>query len=74
MKVFITGICGFVGSSIAADPRPRAFDIPWFIMDNRAVGKTFRWSPNRRLTHVLAEIATHSEQHPDRLQIAAAFS
>jgi len=47
------------------DSRPRAFDIPWMVMDYRRAAHEFGWAPRRPLPAILEEIAAHAEQHPD---------
>ena len=51
--------------TIDMDQRPRPFDIPWFIMDNTSVTATFSWSPKRKLTVILEEIAGHAANTPE---------
>lgn len=56
---------------IAADTTPRAFDVPWLVMDSRLAEKTWGWRPAVKLEAILEEIAQHAEAHPDWLQISA---
>ena len=51
-----------------SDARPRPYDIPWVIMDNREVERDFHWSPATPIASVLEEIATHARKHPDWLE------
>jgi CDP-paratose 2-epimerase len=51
-----------------ADERPRAFDIPWFVMDYGRSSRELGWSPQRSLTSILEEIAEHVRMHPDWLK------
>ena len=57
--------------SIAADPTPRLFDIPWVVMDSSLAAATWNWRPSRSLQWILEEIAAHAEQHPEWLQKSA---
>ena len=57
--------------SIEIDPKPRAFDVPWLVMDNRQTSVEFDWRPQRDLPSVLAEIATHAEENPTWLDLSA---
>ena len=57
--------------SIASDPAPRAFDVPWLVMDNRKTTSAFNWRPKRDLPSILDEIASHAAKNPDWLDIAS---
>jgi CDP-paratose 2-epimerase len=50
-----------------ADTRPRAFDIPWLVMDSSLAGTEFGWTPRRSLQSILEEISRHVQDHPDWL-------
>ena len=54
---------------IAAEPKPRPFDIPWMIMDSRAAEQRWNWRPRTTLPQILEEIAQHAEQNPDWLEL-----
>ncbi|MBV9034919.1 MAG: NAD-dependent epimerase/dehydratase family protein [Acidobacteriaceae bacterium] len=56
-----------------ADERPRAFDIPWFVMNNDRVRRELGWSPRRSLSSILEEIAEHVRAHPDWLKRCASL-
>jgi len=62
----------FGSHQVAADSAPRAFDVPWLIMDSRLAGKTWDWRPTTKLPAILEEIAQHAEAHPDWLQLSSA--
>jgi CDP-paratose 2-epimerase len=70
----LTGWCDtrFGKHAVAGDANPRPFDIPWMVLDSALAEKTWNWSPQTSLPHVLEEIARHAEQHPDWLEISAA--
>lgn len=57
--------------AIGVDPAPRPFDLPWLVMDTRRAEDAWDWQPVTPLAHILEEIATHAEQHPDWLAISA---
>jgi CDP-paratose 2-epimerase len=57
--------------SIASDPAPRAFDVPWLIMDTRQTANVFNWRPKRDLPSVLDEIASHAERNPIWLDLSS---
>lgn len=56
---------------VASDPRLRAFDIPWMVMDSSLARQAFGWQPAISLEAILEEVARHAEQHPDWLDISA---
>lgn len=58
---------------VAADPRPRPFDIPWFVTDSRLAMRDFGWQPGCSLEHMMEEIAVHGERHSDWLEISGAL-
>jgi CDP-paratose 2-epimerase len=55
----------FGAHSVAADGRPRPFDVPWMVMDSRQVSAAFGWKPRVGLHDILQEIASHHRQHPE---------
>lgn len=57
---------------IVADPKPRSFDIPWFVMDNTLATQQFGWRPTKSLKTILPEIAEHAERNPNWLEITGA--
>jgi CDP-paratose 2-epimerase len=61
----------FGGHSVAGDPQPRPFDLPWVVMDSARVTTCFGWRPRRSLPTILEEIAGQLEQDPDWLERTA---
>jgi CDP-paratose 2-epimerase len=61
----------FEKHSIESDPRPRAFDVPWLVMDNAQTTAEFDWRPKRDLPSVLDEIAEHAERNPRWLDLSS---
>ena len=57
--------------TVTADPQPRAFDIPWMVMDNVTVQQTWGWQPPTSLETILNEVARHAAEHPDWLEMSA---
>jgi CDP-paratose 2-epimerase len=49
-------------------PEPRPFDIPWVVMDTTRARTDFGWRPQRSLSSILEEIASHVRAHPDWLR------
>ena len=58
--------------AIAVEPEIRAADLPWLVLDSSAASKVWAWHPESFLPDILAEIASHAEQHPDWLARSAA--
>jgi CDP-paratose 2-epimerase len=63
----LTAICdGYFGPHAPlADVRERPFDLPWIVMDSGKAKERFGWTPERRLSSILEEIATHAREHPE---------
>ncbi|MFN2621456.1 MAG: NAD-dependent epimerase/dehydratase family protein [Chthoniobacterales bacterium] len=59
--------------TVASDPAPRQFDVPWLVMDSRLAQQIWEWQPRTDLSAILDEIATHAESHPEWLDISAAL-
>lgn len=53
---------------IAADDKPRPFDIPWMVMDCSLAKEAWDWKPSAPLVDILEEIAAHAEKNPDWLE------
>ncbi len=58
---------------VASDPTPRAFDIPWLLMDASLARAAWGWQPTLSLADILLETALHAEAHPQWLERSAAF-
>ncbi|HEX4641574.1 MAG TPA: NAD-dependent epimerase/dehydratase family protein [Chthoniobacterales bacterium] len=61
----------FGAHQVAPDTTPRAFDVPWLVMDSRLAGEAWDWRPTTRLEVILQEIAQHAESNPDWLQLSS---
>lgn len=59
--------------SVASDPQPRPFDIPWMVLDATHASKVWGWQPQTPLPAILEEIAVHAQQHPAWLDLSAPF-
>ena len=55
---------------VASDPRPRAFDLPWVVLDSRRAMETWEWQPQSTVATILDEIARHAAANPDWLRIS----
>ncbi len=57
--------------SVASDTTPRAFDIPWMVLDSAKAARLWNWHPQTPTATVLDEIAAHARAHPDWLDLSA---
>ena len=57
--------------TLGVDPAPRAFDVPWLVMDARLAHETWDWEPQTPIEKIFEEIALHAEQHPRWLETSA---
>jgi CDP-paratose 2-epimerase len=62
----------FGAHQIAADTTPRAFDVPWLVMDSGLARRTWGWQPSITLEAILQEIAQHAEANPNWLEVSSA--
>jgi len=56
---------------IAVDSAPRAFDIPWLVLDSARAARLWNWTPQTTTEAILAEIAAHAEANPHWLDLSA---
>jgi CDP-paratose 2-epimerase len=57
--------------SVASDPAPRQFDIPWMVLDSSKADRLWSWRPRTGMAAILEEIAAHGRQHPEWLDLSA---
>jgi CDP-paratose 2-epimerase len=57
--------------SVSADPAPRAFDIPWIVLDSGKAARLWKWRPATATPVILDEISAHARAHPEWLDISA---
>ena len=55
--------------SIASDPTPRPFDIPWLVMDYSRATDVFGWRPQRSVETILEDLKAHAEQNRHWLEL-----
>lgn len=60
----------FGARQVEKDGRPRAFDIPWMVLNPALARKTWDWQPETPVENVLEEIARHAESHPEWLDVS----
>jgi CDP-paratose 2-epimerase len=58
---------------VAADDRPRPFDIPWMVMDYRRAQQFWDWRPSHSIENILEEIAVHAQEHENWLAISGSI-
>jgi CDP-paratose 2-epimerase len=58
---------------VRADRTARKWDVPWLAMDHARATDRFGWTPSRRVTDILEEIAGHHEVNPDWLSLTEPF-
>ncbi|MFA6959291.1 MAG: NAD-dependent epimerase/dehydratase family protein [Opitutaceae bacterium] len=61
----------FGAHSVASDPQPRPFDIPWMVLDSAKALRLWNWSPATGTDAICEEIAAHAEAHPHWLELSA---
>jgi len=56
----------------ASNPDPRAYDIPWMVLDNQKAAGVWDWKPAINIETVCEEIAEFAEQNPDWIHFSRA--
>jgi CDP-paratose 2-epimerase len=56
---------------VESDVLPRAFDLPWVVLDSRKAEEIWRWKPEIPMEKILEEIAIQAERRPDWLDLSA---
>jgi CDP-paratose 2-epimerase len=59
--------------TVAADSTPRAFDIPWVVLDSGKAKRVWNWEPRMKTAAILDDIAVHAGDHEDWLDVSAPF-
>lgn len=60
----------FAPMTINRDPQPRAFDIPWMVLDSSQAKNVWNWTPITPIHELCEEIATFAEEHPEWLVVS----
>ena len=55
---------------VAVDLTPRAFDLPWVVLDSARAEAVWDWRPRRTVGDICEEIARHAREHPEWLAIS----
>jgi CDP-paratose 2-epimerase len=56
---------------VGSRPVPRAFDIPWMVLDSTKARAVWGWSATTPTVSILEEIAAHAVAHPEWLDLSA---
>jgi len=56
--------------AISSDPRERAFDVPWLVLDSSKAQAEWNWRPTIPLEKTLIEIAEHAQENPRWLEVS----
>ncbi len=70
LSAWCTGALG--PREIGREDMPRAFDVPWVVMDSSLAAAAWDWRPEISLSSLLEEITRHAADHPDWLDLANA--
>lgn len=54
----------FPGKEPESDPRPRAYDVPWLVLDSSLASATLDWAPEVPIEAIFEEIAAHAAANP----------
>ncbi len=57
--------------SVGVDSTPRAFDIPWLVLDSTRAARLWQWQPATPVATILDEIAAHARANPQWLEVSA---
>jgi CDP-paratose 2-epimerase len=55
---------------VAVDLTPRAFDLPWVVLDSSRAQTVWDWKPRKSVEQICAEIAQHARENPEWLAIS----
>lgn len=58
------------GSELQRIDQPRPYDAPWIVLDSNKARQTWNWEPLRDRLSIWEEIAEHTEENPNWLQIS----
>lgn len=56
--------------TVARDPQPRPFDLPWVVLDSRRAKAVWGWQPQTSRAAILDEIAAHAQANPEWLALS----
>ena len=60
----------FGARPVERDKQPRAFDIPWMVMDSGRAKEVWDWEPRTGIFEIIEEISQHAEAHEDWLELS----
>jgi len=55
---------------VASNPAPRAFDLPWIVLDSGKAARLWDWRPQMPASAIFEEIASHARDHPGWLELS----
>ncbi len=61
----------FGAHAVGSDPRERALDVPWIVLDSSKAATLWNWKPRIAVESIFEEIAAHAGTHPDWLELSA---
>ena len=60
----------FGAHEVAVDLTPRAFDLPWVVLDSTRAEGVWDWRPRKSVEDICVEIARHAREHPEWLAVS----
>jgi CDP-paratose 2-epimerase len=57
--------------TVGTDSTPRAFDIPWMVLDSHKARQIWAWEAKTPVATILDEIAAHARANPGWLELSA---
>ena len=61
----------FGARTVASDPKPRPYDIPWLVLDPGKAARLWNWRPLTPVPSILEGIAAHAAANPGWLEVSA---
>lgn len=56
---------------VTSDSTPRAFDLPWVVLNSAKAKRIWAWEPQTPPTTIFDRIAAHAKSHPEWLELSA---
>ena len=58
-------------AAVSHQPEPRAYDLPWLVLDHQKATDLWGWSPKISTADVLGEIAAFADTNPNWIKLSA---